>query len=477
MTIPSPQLFHLEVCDQRQRYKPLYEELCRLGAPPIVLGRLDKKPAFGSVPQSLVGNASEACEALRNGYNLGRVAYLESLRSHNPYGIEVLDLDSSDHGLDLTPFTGLMTRRAGERDRCHLWFRRPSPHLPRKGARKGSKALPDGAYDLMPWNSVLPGSVHPNGSTYELYVWRDGGWVIWDSREPLNLLERLPLVDPEHYRPQRTGGMFDLVSGQLNEHPFLTHPGKLSDREYAARFYVRGLLRSGVVSHAGKGGRATLAKVASHLMGYLQLPLETAFRYLTQPLYDWGWGRGRECGIETCPDDQRARRWNQKSWNACCTDSKTGAPAPWSAGDLIEALEWGARSVPIYGVIRWEQEAQREHVKACLRHFIAFLASLVCPSRSEVNMSARTLYGAFLRLYGLEADECSTRRFGVAMTDAINREELQLYKLTRTAAHTIHYGGFSNTDLEARFADWSMIHPLPALPGCVKPTTPISGVA
>lgn len=89
---------------------------------------------------------------------------------------------SPDHCLDLTPFNGLMTRRKGETVCSHYWFRRPSPHLPRKGARKGSKHSPEGAYDLMPWLVVLPGSVHPNGSHYGLYVMRDGLWVLWDAR-------------------------------------------------------------------------------------------------------------------------------------------------------------------------------------------------------------------------------------------------------------------------------------------------------
>jgi len=124
---------------QIQHYKPLYEELCRLGSPPLVLSPLDKKPAFGSVKASLVVDAEEACEMLRDGFNLGRVAYLGSLPGHNPLGIEVLDLDSADHGLDLSPFTGLMTRRSGEQVRHHLWFRRINPDRPRKGARRSPK--------------------------------------------------------------------------------------------------------------------------------------------------------------------------------------------------------------------------------------------------------------------------------------------------------------------------------------------------
>lgn len=149
----------------------------------------------------------------------------------------------------------------------------------------------NGAYDLMPWNTVLPGSIHSNGSLYELYVWRKGLWVLWDGQEPLDLLDRLPIVDPEPYRPGRQVTHLDLGSTQADDRLFLTHPGTLADREYAARNYVRGLIRMGIVSRSSKGGRSTLAKVASHLMAYLCLPLETALRYLTEPLYEQGWSK------------------------------------------------------------------------------------------------------------------------------------------------------------------------------------------
>lgn len=451
----SPDFFHAP-----------YKGLIDLGVPILPLDPATKRPAFGRVTHSIISTPDEACDLLRKGFNLGMVCYLKALPGSNPHGIEVLDIDSPDHGLDLTPFNGLMTRRRGETVRSHYWFRRPTPHLPRKGARKGSKHAPEGAYDLMPWMVVLPGSVHPNGSLYELYVMRDGLWVLWDGLEPLDLLNRLPLVDPEGYRPVRQATQFDLGPVSTGKRPFLTHPGTMADREYAARNYVRAMIRQGVVSRSGRGGRSTLAKIASHLMAYLCLPQETALRYLTEPLHEQGWNKKtnlveslRGVGV---PDLNRSSRiWNTKSWNGCCVDDASGAPYPWTSEELIEALEWGARSVPAYGVILWEKAVRKEHAKACLRHFIGFLRRLVRHPLPDTAVAAEGLYRAFLGLYGMAEVDCSKHRFCVAMSTAIKLEALPFKKFQRTAAHTIHYRGLSLDGLNVAFATWILDHPLP----------------
>lgn len=454
------------------RYKPLYAELGLLGAKPQALARMTKKPAFGSVRASLVANADEACEMLRLGYNLGRVAFLESLPGHNPHGIEVLDIDSPDHDLDLSPFMGLMTRRQGEMVRHHLWFRRPNPHLPRRGARKGSKRSPSGSYDLMPWNSVLPGSIHPDGSLYELYVWAEGEWVLWDGVEPLDLLNRLPVVDPEPYRPRKQVSVFDVQRQEEIRRPFLTHPGTLPERERVARNFIRGAMKRGMVSRSGSGGRSTLAKLTSHLMGYLSLSLETAYRYLTEPLYERGFGVGSRLanGVGTVTGD-RLPMWNRYSWNACCVNGATGERYPWTREELVEALEWGAQSVPAYGVILWEKAVRKEHAKACLRHFIGFLRRHVRYPLLDTSVPAEGLYRAFLGLYGMAEADCSKHRFCVAMSTAIKLDAVPFRKSQQTAAHTIHYKGLTLVGLEKAFAAWTVDHPLPLMARVIQGNT------
>lgn len=340
----------------------------------------------------------------------------------------------------------------------------------------------NGAYDLMPWNTVLPGSIHPDGSLYELYLWRGGQWELWDGREPLDLQHRLPVVDPEPYRPMRQGIHLNQESSAADNRPFLTHPGTLADREYAARNYVRAMIRLGIVSRSGKGGRSTLAKITSHLMAYLCLPLETALRYLTEPLHEQGWNRKTNL-VETlrgvgAPDlDRSSRIWNKKSWNGCCVDGATGAPYPWTHEELVEALEWGAQSVPAYGVVLWEKAVKKEHAKACLRHFIAFLRRLVRHPLPDTAVAAEGLYRAFLRLYGLTEAACSKHRFCVAMSTAIRLEVVAFKKFQRTAAHTTHYKGVSMSGFEDAFNHWIGDHPLPPTPEALKSNSRTSGAA
>jgi hypothetical protein len=226
------------------------------------------------------------------------------------------------------------------------------------------------------------------------------------------------------------------------------------------------MIRQGIVSRSGRGGRSTLAKITSHLMAYLRLPVETALRYLTEPLSDQGWSR-RTIRVDQFGDvassglDASTRQWNTKSWNSCCVDAATGALYPWTREELFEALEWGAQSVPAYGVILWEKAQKTQHAKACLRHFIAFLRRHVVHPLSEVHVSAEGLYMAFLGLYGMKKDDCSKHRFCVAMSTAIKTEAVAFKKIQRTAAHTIHYTGLSIARLEDAFGDWVEEHPLP----------------
>lgn len=103
----SPDFFH-----------PFYRPLIDLRIPIIALDPATKRPAFGRVKHSIIANADEACDLLERGSNLGMVCHLKDLPGSNPHGIEVLDIDSPDHGLDLAPFTGPMTRRQGRLSEC-----------------------------------------------------------------------------------------------------------------------------------------------------------------------------------------------------------------------------------------------------------------------------------------------------------------------------------------------------------------------
>lgn len=454
---------------QIQFYKPLYKELCDLGAPPQVLKAGEKKPAFGSVAASLVRDEEHACEMLRKGYNLGRVAYLAALPGHNPHGIEVIDLDSDDHGLDLAPFTGLMTRRTGESARHHLWFLRPNPHLPRTGSRKGSKLNPDGAYEVMPWNSVLPGSIHPNGSIYELYVWKNGLWTLWDGQEPLTLLDRLPLIDPDPYRPVKAGKIIDFTSNPKKNEKFFTNSDCLEDRKRSARQYIRGLIGRGFVSRSGYGGRSTLAKVASHLMAFHCLPIETALEYLTEPLYDIGRKRNSIRVKASVDGDGCAVTpiWNHKSWNDLCVNGKTGEAYPWSKTELVEALTWGAHSVPAWGVVLFEREERRQYVKSSLDHFIAFLGDFSKRCAPDHHVQSTTIIELFHGFYGIGEDGCTRQRFGKSINRAIAASRVSFKRTLRTKKHTVHYLGLSADGMSQAFITWCGANPLPIKPDCM----------
>lgn len=175
--------------------------------------------------------------------------------------------------------------------------------------------------------------------------------------------------------------------------------------------------------------------------------------------------------------DRSAMPWNTRSWNASCVDGATGASYPWSQEELIEALQWGARSVPAYGVIRWEKEVRKEHAKDCLRHFIRFLRRLADLTAPEAHVAAETLYRAFLPFYGPTEIDCSKHRFGVALTTAIKTEVVPFRKFTRTAAHTVHYRGVSMAGLEDAFSYWIGEHPLPTLPEALHQNKSASGAA
>ena len=101
-----------------KHYMPVIMALLDQGLPVAYQKPLSKRPAFGTVRASLVDPSITPDQLLHeitsHGWNLGMVTHLESLPGRNPLGVEILDIDSADHGLDLALFKGLMTKRRGE---------------------------------------------------------------------------------------------------------------------------------------------------------------------------------------------------------------------------------------------------------------------------------------------------------------------------------------------------------------------------
>lgn len=411
------------------RYSAFYQTLLDWQVPIVKLKRGEKGLAGNSISVSRLSSLDEIIQALRDGFNLGMVSHTEKLSGANPHGVETLDLDAADHGLDLTPFNGFMVRREGELIRQHLYFRHPYPSLPRTGNQVRGK------YDLMMWNVVLPGSIHRSGTMYELYVQVNHEWKVW-SGEPLTL-DLLPVIDPDQFRPVKPAKPSVLVSatasssgtgvsaqspyiGGLNSPAYLTAKGTLRDREIQGRAYVRGRIRNGFVSKSGKGGRATLFATVNHLTAYLQLPLETALNFLTTPL---------------------SKKKGDKSWNAHCIDAASGKPYPWTNAEIQDALEDAARFVPPFGVLRWEEAQVRRAVMEKLKDFIWLLSTFPEPEPGAASMRTGDLAAAFRDLYDLPDGACGVGKMGQALRSAIKGGVISLVPKVRTRAKLVHYLG------------------------------------
>jgi hypothetical protein len=176
-----------------RRYDRIYQAFLEAGVPLVGLKEGTKQPFHDSAPKSLLMNLYQVEAAMDAGLNLGALTHLKALPGINPVGFWDLDIDGPDHGLDLSPFN-YRVRRSGEPVKAHYLARLPDPSAAIEASYKGKD------YDLCTWNTVMPGSVHESGSTYELEYLEGGEWTPWDG-EAFSI-EALPAVDPERYRSQ-----------------------------------------------------------------------------------------------------------------------------------------------------------------------------------------------------------------------------------------------------------------------------------
>ena len=118
--------------------------------------------------------------------------------------------------------------------------------------------------------------------------------------------------------------------------PYLKNERPLKDRIIRARQYLK---MKAPVSVSKQGGRNTLLSVATHLIGYLDLPEDVALDVMTTP-------------ASTC-------------WNSRCVNGVTNEAYPWSKRELMMALTKAKGMVPAFGVFECElhqKRLQRERV-------------------------------------------------------------------------------------------------------------------
>ena len=176
------------------RYQWVYKALMDAGVPIIALKPKSKRPAFGTVLESRIRDLDHLEVVLDDlGLNIGAVTHQKDLPGTNPLGFVELDIDKAGHGCDLSQFP-LMVRRNGQSDRAHFPFRVPNPQEPIRASLHGT-------HDVCTWNTVLAGSIHEDGSLYELWIKDGNGWVLWDGEA--FAVEMLPIIDPDTFRTVR----------------------------------------------------------------------------------------------------------------------------------------------------------------------------------------------------------------------------------------------------------------------------------
>ena len=131
-------------------------------------------------------------------------------------------------------------------------------------------------------------------------------------------------VDPTELDPR---ALFPSLSFLHNTQPYVKNERPLKDRIIRARQY---LTKKAPVSVSDDGGKRTLISVATHLVGYLDLPNDAALKVMTTPA--------------------------ATSWNSRCLDKTTGRPYPWINGELLVALTKAKGLVPAFGVYEWKRQ-------------------------------------------------------------------------------------------------------------------------
>jgi hypothetical protein len=338
--------------------------------------------------QSLLANLYEVEAAMDAGLNLGAITHQKDLPGINPLGFWDLDIDGPDHGLDLSPFT-YRVRRANQTVKAHYLARLPDPTVPIEASYKGRD------YDLCTWNTVMPGSIHEDGTVYELEYLDNGEWVPWDG-EPFSI-DMLPAVDPERYRAQensrpkrnRKKVLPFRVKGKAPKAPkevpvWLPATGSYESRKKMARDYLRFYAWNSV---SGKNGHDALLVVVTNLR---------LFHELDEPL---------------------ALAMVKEHFNPRCVDLQ-GKPCPWSDAEILHKWKEAGKpgAYPTLGVN--SQKARAKQARLMLEGEVAeFLDQFTQPGGSA---NPTTLRLAFIASRGGEV--VNETAFGRAVSKVTGKQ-------------------------------------------------------
>jgi len=286
------------------RYESIYLAFLAAGIPLIRLGAGQKRLRDPAV-QSQCRSIEEIDYYLQSGQNLGVVSYSHKIEGPiNPHRFAVLDIDRWVSGIDLSPFTWRV-RRPGQAVRAHYWFRFAGEQ-PLKVAKYKR------VFDLAPWNTVMPGSTHSDGSEYVLEFIENGQWVEWDG-ESFSILE-LPYINPWNYLPAIPPTATTKGTRQIaNPTVWVTATGRAETRRKKARYYLQ---YAAAPSICHQGAHNALFLVVVNLRLYFKIEWPEAL-HLIRTYYD------RRC----IWDDGRAYPWSEIEIKHKWDDA--GAPGKW----------------------------------------------------------------------------------------------------------------------------------------------------
>ena len=260
------------------RYGNVFQAFLSAEVPLIKLKPGDKRPFSPTAVMSRLATLSAVETALQASANIGAVTHLAAMPGANPLRFADLDVDRWDPKIDLSPYS-IRVRREGQDERAHYWLRLPGnvPMITAKDAR---------GWDILTWNTVMPASVHRDGSTYLLERRAESEWIGWEG-DSFSVLG-LPEVDPFAFLPpiQRKPKKV-LTPGPGVAWKRTT--GTPFTRLRKAEHYLRHEARSSV---SGQHGHDALLVVVCNLRLFHGLDWPIAYRLL------------RECYDGKCLDDQ-----------------------------------------------------------------------------------------------------------------------------------------------------------------------------
>ncbi|BDU77793.1 hypothetical protein [Mesoterricola sediminis] len=370
---------HASQFNRYSRYQWIYHALLEGGVPIAVLKAGSKKIAAPTAPQSLCRDLQHVEIALDDlGLNLGAITHNKDLPGINPNRFADLDIDDLGHGCDLSPFNFRVCRK-DDPELGHYWFRVADPSQPIEASNPAT-------HDVCTWNTVLPGSIHADGSMYELQVKEDGIWVPWDG-QPFSL-DLLPILDPAPYRISPKDRESALNKRNTRTRPeqkrvevlWVTASGKPETRLKKAKFYLRGKAWKSI---SGMNGHGTFLAVMCNLRLYFQLPLS-----LAMPLV-------------------------KEHYNPRCIDAH-GNPAPWSDKEIEHKFDEAGKPgmFPSLGVSDPKAKA-KVAAEALHSQVRTFLGTFTVPGGSCRPAELRCAFIAFRC-----GEDVSETAFGIAMEAA-----------------------------------------------------------